>query len=472
MHDFWKGFEKQALKKGVELQSHQNRVLRRLDKEPGVLVYHGLGSGKTLTSIAATEGESTEVVVPASLRENYKKEVRKFTKGHKPDIKSFEKFLKQDRPQAKNIVIDEAHMAGRHESKRSQNLMALVPEYGKRVLLTGSPVRNHPSELAPLLRMLRGGKDVPTDKKEFSKVFIKEHTEKPGFFGRLLGRTSSTTYSLKNEKKFRELIRGIVDYHAGGKEDFPLVTEETVKVPMSKEQLNIYKFLMNKVTPAMRYKIKKGLPPSKQESKSLNSFLGGVRQVSNSARPFGGEEESKIDAMVREVKLRIKDDKTFKGMAYSNFLNAGINPLARKLDAEGIPHKVFTGTMNDKEKAQAISSYNRGKVKMILLSGAGSQGLDLKGTKLVQIMEPHWNKSRTNQVKGRAVRYKSHSHLPSKERFVHVQNFHSTVPAGTLDKIKREVPLSSDEYLEGLAALKEDLNEKFLSIMRDEGGKE
>ena len=47
----------------------------------GLLLYHGLGSGKTCSSIAITEGLKNDkqiiVMTPASLRDNYIEELKK-----------------------------------------------------------------------------------------------------------------------------------------------------------------------------------------------------------------------------------------------------------------------------------------------------------------------------------------------------------------------------------------------------------
>lgn len=463
------------IKKGklkTPLQDHQKRVLKKLENNSGIIVYHGLGSGKTLTSIAATDNEPTDVVVPASLISNYKKEVEKHTTGHKPDVISFDKFIKEPRPPKKNLVIDEAHMAGRSESLRSKELMSKAPlNYKKRILLTGTPIRNHPSELAPLLRMVTGDKEVPIDRSAFSEKFIAEHTARPGFLSRkLLKRTPSTTYSIKNRKKFIEIVKNIVDHHSAGKGDYPTVVNESVKVPLSKEQKDIYKFLMGKVGPAMKYKIKKNLPPSKSEAKSLNSFLSGLRQISNTARPFGGTSESKIDKAVAENIKMMKKDKNHKALVYSNFLGAGVLPYSEKLKKKNIPHFVFHGQTKEKDRKQAVEDFNKKKLKTLLISGAGSQGLDLKGVKLVQLLEPHWNKSRLDQATGRAVRYKSHAHLPKSERNVLVQDYHSTIPKSFWQSFfGKKQDTSADEYLSGLAKKKEELNDMFLDILKEQG---
>ncbi len=59
----------------TELLPHQQRVVERLRNQPGLLVAHGLGTGKTLSSIAAAEDTPgiSRVLAPASLVANYKK---------------------------------------------------------------------------------------------------------------------------------------------------------------------------------------------------------------------------------------------------------------------------------------------------------------------------------------------------------------------------------------------------------------
>ena len=75
------------------------------------------------------------------------------------------------------------------------------------------------------------------------------------------------------------------------------------------------------------------------------------------------------------------------------------------------------------QRDQMVRDYNENKIKALLLSRAGGEGLDLKGTRLIQLLEPHWNEEALKQVTGRGIRYRSHSHLPEDQRKVHVQHF-------------------------------------------------
>lgn len=472
MRAFWKGFNKLAkLKDSVQLQSHQERVKKKLDRSGGVLVFHGLGSGKTLTSLAATQGQKTDVVVPAALRTNYAKEVKLHTTGHKPNVMSYEKAVKTP-PSGEALVIDEAHALGDSTSKRTQALLASAPHYKKRLLLTGTPIRNHPHEIAPLLRIARGDKKIPLDRTAFNDMFIREVRKNPGLLARWFqGATPSTYHEMKNRGAFADLARGHVDYHATSKEHFPSVGHEVVEIPMNKEQEDYYKFVMDKAPLALRYKIKRGLPPTKTEAKSLNAFLTGARQVANSTAPYGGKTVApKIQTAVSRLTKAHAEDPNFKALVYSNFLDAGVKAYAKHLDATHIPYGIFSGELSDKKRKQMVSDYNSGKIKALLISGAGSQGLDLKGTKLVQLLEPHWNDARMEQAAGRAIRYKSHAHLPENERHVKVEHYHSTVAPGMFDRLRGKKDMSVDQYLDMLSKDKEKLNSQFTDVLKRVGG--
>lgn len=56
-----------------------------------------------------------------------------------------------------------------------------------------------------------------------------------------------------------------------------------------------------------------------------------------------------------------------------------------------------------------MARYNEGATRVLLLSAAGGEGLDLKETDEVHVMEPHWNDPVVQQVIGRAVRFRSHA---------------------------------------------------------------
>ncbi len=57
-------------------------------------------------------------------------------------------------------------------------------------------------------------------------------------------------------------------------------------------------------------------------------------------------------------------------------------------------------------------------INIVLLSSAGSEGLDFRNVRNIYIFEPHWNYARIRQIIARVVRYESHIKLPIEERNV------------------------------------------------------
>ncbi len=475
------GFDKYSgLKKEVQLQSQQERIKHKLSKDPnmpGILAYHGLGSGKTLASIAAAEhlGGKANVVVPASLRENYRKEIHKYV--GKPDSKynvmSYEAASRKGLSNSDVTIFDEAHRLGREDSGRSQ---LATDAKGKVILLTGTPVRNEPAEALPLLRAIAKDRPIPKSADEFNAKFVGTRKVNPGFFARLRGVKPGEERFIKNKDQLAELIRGRVDYHPS-KGEFPDVSHKVVEVQMTMDQTDLYDGLLN-VNPRLAYKVRSNLPPSRRESAQLNAFLSGIRQVSNdpmsynkniSGRP--NERSPKIRAMFDSISKKIQKDPKHKVLVYSNYLQAGVMPLAQELEAAGIPHQVFHGGISDKVRKKIIEGFNNDEYPVLLVSGAGSEGLDLKGARTVQVMEPHWNHARVKQVIGRAVRNKSHAHLPEQDRNVEVEHYVAKpAPKSRLfGLLAPRYDKGADQYMMTLARNKQRLINDMLGVFQEEG---
>ncbi len=481
--DLLNGFSDELEKIAViktELKPYQQRVVDRIQQpdQPGLVVAHGLGSGKTLTSIAAQEALNmpSDVVVPAALQGNYRKEIHKHVTGKTPTrhIQSMQNLaVKGTPPQDKMMIVDEAHRARDPSSKTYQVLSKNKAE--KRLLLTGSPFYNHPSDIAPLIDLAAGSKVLPTNPQDFERQYVTQAKVSPGLMGRLRG-VKPGVVPMLNKKKQKEL-QGIfskwVDYHPSSDEGYPSVTREDVEVPMSPEQLGVYDTLMNKAPSWVSYKIRKGLPPNKQESQQLNAFLGGVRQVSNTTGPFQPDEKAQ-DPKIQEAFTRLKaylDANTrAKAVVYSNYLDAGIKPYEQRLQQAKIPYGEFSGEMDKATRDDLVKQYNANKIRALMLSSAGGEGLDLKGTRLMQILDPHWNDEKLRQVEGRGIRYHSHEDLPPEERNVLIQRYLATRPrSGVSERLHLRKPGGSvDQYLVQRAADKEKLINQFRELLPKE----
>jgi len=77
-------------------------------------------------------------------------------------------------------------------------------------------------------------------------------------------------------------------------------------------------------------------------------------------------------------------------------------------------------TAGDLKLITDISNKHGEQIRVVLISEAGSEGLDFKFIRQVHILDPWYNINRIEQVLGRAVRNKSHCALPINERNVEI----------------------------------------------------
>ena len=102
-------------------------------------------------------------------------------------------------------------------------------------------------------------------------------------------------------------------------------------------------------------------------------------------------------------------------------------------------------TINDIKAATSVENKYGEKVKVILISQAGSEGIDFKFIRQVHILEPWYNMNRIEQIIGRGVRTCSHKDLPFIERNVQIF-LHSTLLTSKIEAV--------DLYVYRLAELK------------------
>jgi superfamily II DNA or RNA helicase len=370
------------------------------------------------------------------------------------------------------LIVDEAHR-GRNPSKTQQALKN--NEAQKRLLLTGSLFYNQPSDAAGPVNLVAGGSVLPQDPDEFRKAFVREREYTPGLFGKLLGRKPSVTYDVNPKTKgyLQSVLNKYVDYHPSAATDFPSRTDETIGVPMSDRQKEIYDTLIGRAPKWVHERVVSGLPPKRSEVAQLNRFLQGTRQVSNSTAPYHVDrpsEQPKIDRAAKELNKLFQENPAAKALVYSSYLDAGINPYKKKLDKLKIPYGEFTGALSRTQRDQMVKDYNSNKLRALLLSRAGGEGLDLQGTRLIQLLEPHWNEEALKQVIGRGIRYRSHAHLPQEQRNVHVQHFVTENPRKTLgQRLHLSKPeMSVDQYLMALSKQKEELNQHFRDLLKNQ----
>lgn len=453
------------------LKDYQQRVIDKLygKKSPrGVIAYHSTGSGKTYTALSAlskalqNKDDRALWIAPASLTTNFEKERMKHGLQYpgKVDVYSYEKArnladkLKDTR--YKLIVLDEAHKLRNSGTSLTSRLKPVLDNSDKVLMLTGTAGYNHPSDMMSLISLMDSDAKVPRDRKEFISNYVDEDK-----------------WKIKNRPRLKNILDRYIDVYETPKDsaDFPRIYRKVIDTEMSPHQVELYRYLENKIPSPLRKKVRNNLPMSLREATNLNAFSTGIRQASNSishhqvnADPFDSEKlRVAADRMARAAN---KTD-NFRGVAYSNFLDAGILPYEKILQKHGLKPIVFTGGLDAEQKKKLVADYNTpGGKKILLLSSSGSEGLDLKGTRLLQILEPHFNRSKIQQVEGRGARYHSHIDLPEDQRNITIEEYHSKLPPRMWQKLLNTRDTSIDEYLAAISNMKQQLTDDMRGLAK------
>lgn len=467
------------------LQPHQerlrNKVKKQLDTQgqARMLAYHGLGSGKTISSIAAADaaGAPFTAVVPAALRENYNKDLDFAAPQQPANVISYEQLLKGPIENDQTLVVDEIQRARNLDSARGKAIQDAANRAKTVILLSGTPVVNSPADLAAPISALTG---KPITAEQFNERYVDETgTEGQGFLSRLF-KSKPDWPTLKNTDELELMLQGKVDYQ-GSPEGSAEVTNKTIPVTMSRDQANLYRGMYEKLPLLTRWKLERDYPLNHKELQRLTGFLTGPRQVGLSTLPFmkgranalkAFDNSPKLMKAMESLKTTLKDNPEAKALIFSNFIDAGLKPYQAALDRAGIRASIFSGNLNDIQRKQIIEDYNAGRNRVALIGPAGSEGLSTKGTRLVQLLDPHWHESRSRQNVGRAVRFDSHQHLDPTDRNVTVEQYRAMLPRSFKDFLLRRHPEgrpAADTYLEQIAKHKDHLNQQALDLLKRVG---
>lgn len=457
----------------VKLYDYQVAVCEALRHQRGLICVHSVGSGKTLTAVAASqcfldENPTSKVIVltPASLLQNFKKELDTYgVKNHEKYVfMTHTKFANDAKSNTldKNlipgnmVIVDEIHnyktavkkmklarwlflkeeflKPGKSslayfniqkeiadmEKKNSVPMSyfvfkALIP--AKNVLgLTATPIVNDPKDLLMQLSLITG-----------QEVYNE---------------------SISSDAKLAEILQKYgnkaFSFYERDKHDprFPSYTVHKIEIVMPDDYLREY------------MKIETG-EIDKAAKRTSEMFYGNIRQASN--KIDNTNHSPKVQWVIGKIKSDIS--KGGRLVVYSSFIDAGIKTISDILTAEGIPHNFITGEVSKEKRTAIVKEYNSGVSPVLLISKAGGEGLDLKQTKSIIMLEPTWNPASVVQIFGRGVRNGSHASLPKNLQHVDCYVLLMVKPKPIIGRI------SGDKYLYTITESKKLLVKKILGTL-------
>lgn len=145
-----------------------------------------------------------------------------------------------------------------------------------------------------------------------------------------------------------------------------------------------------------------GSSSSKAVKSGSNWGSGGIMRKVKAA---DFQSSTKIEALLDEVKKMMKNDKTAKGIVFSQF-GAMLELVEFRLKRAGISCVVFRGGMTMQAREDALAAFNDDpSLKVILISlKAGGEGLNLQVANHVFLLDPWWNPACEMQAIQRAHR--------------------------------------------------------------------
>ena len=388
----------------LTLLEHQKKFLRKffISYVSGSVVFHGVGTGKTITAVVAShyylslypEG-NVIIISPPALILNFVNGLKQYglnVEDNRYSFKSFEQFSRS--PNIKNpkslIIVDEAHILRTTISfneqedlqgnktinitsnKRGYAVLEACKKCDKCILLTATPFINKLYDIENLLSMI--DKKQPLSQNTFYEM-ITNTSSRNDYFNYKISHYENPPTSEFFPEKIQEYIPLVMDdeelqlYMRFDKGDTSVVEEEGINIIMNTDN-----------------------------DKALTSFYNGTRQYSDT---LGNK---KIDFIINRIN---KPQTTGQFIIYATFITNGLNKLKQALNTNKITFTTISGAESNDKKKDAKTKYNNADVQVLLISKAGTEGIDTINTEAVFIYEgSQWNEPLVAQAIARAVQTK------------------------------------------------------------------
>lgn len=505
-------YKQAALNKDIQFNPLQKRVLNK--KNNSLIVAHPVGSGKTLTGVAKFEQMKEQgkahkalVVTPAGLRHNFATEgVAKFTNskfniiGNKQEVSkktgnlvdpkadynviSYEMFRRNpdkyiDESGADTIICDEFHRLRNEGTSTGKAFQAVKDRDMNFIGLTGSLVNNSPSDVQPLVDLIAKEHILGDSKREFDKTHIKRSNaaiyknvpdhKKPmtGFkFPKLLGKELNKYVDYADIDDVRDIAK------------IPRKNVNTIEVPINDEQLKIYRGIIKNNPNIKKLIYQKRLETLKDdeiakafndliEARKLMNSIGSV--VPHMSLQDSAKQTPKTKRLLDDLQYHLNSTPDGQAILLTNLIKGGEDTLEAGLKDRGISFGRFIGKGNkgitEQTRQQDINDYKNRKKRVMLISGAGAEGLSLGDTTWEGVLDPHYNPERMNQMEARGIRAFGLSHRKPKDREVQVNRYMATMPKflGVFKKYPRKTP---DEVIYEMAHNKDLQNKKLFELIK------
>ena len=425
------------------LRTYQLEGIQFLRQSSSALLADEMGLGKTVQTAVALKSGRREyrrvlLIAPTSLCLNWQRELETWApelavrrvSGNAADrsytyrmpiqvlIASYEQLRRDSRSfhgdvRFDLVVIDEAQRIKNRNSET--NLACRIIPRDRSWALTGTPLENHPSDLAAIFRFL---------KPRLLQANMSRSQMHEAMTGHFLRRTKSDVL-----------------------EELPPIITREFRLELGSMQRRTYDRIWH-----ARHESVHGLEPRRVVTNML-AVLTRLKQICNFDDESG--ESVKFD-VVRSILSEIEGS-AGKVLIFSQYVKS-LERLSRGI---GIPHEIFHGGLSLELRERMLETFRRsqGPRALLLSLQAGGVGLNLQEAATVILFDRWWNPATEDQAVQRAHRY---------GRQVPLEVIRFLVEDSVEEKIQtvlREKKVLIDEYVEsapqfnGRQAMSEQLKE-------------
>lgn len=440
---------------GVELRPYQQAIINHYLANPGqkgLIANLATGLGKTMvaTGLARTlykRGviDSVLVLTRTAVEDQFKEEIaacegRADLPPSYYSVHSYEKYSGDRKFKGINeaerankshsrkrylLILDEAHNVREMGTSKARAAYHAAKHATHVLLLTATVFFNHPADISFLMRLLdQPSEHWPADRKKFLQMY---------------GTTDG-------HRRYEARMKNHIAYHHTlDPALLPEFKEVDVAVTMSDRQRREIEKIVNK-DPSMAafFSTKNtadvenaGDGTGQKSTKGMNAFMNKVRRAVNVIP--GADAQPKL---IKMIETAINPDSPKPVIIFTEFLKEGVEvvkkQLVKSLRAANVSNPerqiaTYVGALTKSKRTalkRAISAPQESRtINYLIMSNAGNEGIDFKGVRQIHIFDPAWNYATEKQRMGRAIRVKSHTHLPPDQRNVMVYRWFSVIDA-------------------------------------------
>lgn len=392
----------------IALQPHQQALRDRAVADNlryPFFLYWSMGSGKTYATCGVMESMVNVnnrqgrvlIMCDKTLEGQWKKAVETYFRG-KPSprvvVQRYQMLNKELVPGKFDFcAVDEAHRF-RNAFKSGADVPAEYASWIQQILkcprvlfLSGTPLVS----------------DAEIDMKGF-RMMMQESAANP-----LAGRVSR--YDPQEDDKRKACMYAEVVMH------------EPVKCHMLWSQCLLY-FLSQRSNFVLSF----GGETVKLQTSKRNAYNSALRSIANNPFEDDSRLSPKFKSMLADMEEACKNGK--RQLVYSSRRDLGARALYELWRQSSSAHNrdsyIIDGSLDAELRTAAVDKFNRRGAKVLFITDAGGQGVDLKMVDVVRLLEPNESVMLENQVINRAVRFRSHKGVTDPK--VHVYLYISMFP--------------------------------------------